>query len=79
MSVLYITEMQSTDVPNVGRKTSGLNASSKDSLAPRIVGADRLNDAIVVEFEDGVCATFPADLLRSLILQLDAPAVLTER
>ena len=36
---------------------------------PRIIHAERMEDGVIIEFEDGKCAVFPASLLNATIPQ----------
>jgi hypothetical protein len=40
--------------------------SSSDT---RIVSAERMNEGLIIEFEDGKCAFFPTALLREILPQ----------
>jgi hypothetical protein len=37
------------------------------SASPRIVYAERVGDDVIIEFDDGECALYPASLLLSIL------------
>lgn len=70
--------MQSPSTLNLRDGATGLEAKTGNSTPAHIVGADRLTHGIVVQFDDGICAMYPVELLRALIPQLDASAIQAE-
>lgn len=67
--------MRDKDTKGVSPQKAETKTSHLTDTNHRIVGADRFSHAIVIQFEDGICARFPARLLRSLVSQLDSSAV----
>lgn len=70
--------MRAKNTKGISPKRAENKTSHVTDTNHRIVGADRFSHAIVIQFEDGICARFPARLLRSLVSQLDASAVHTD-
>lgn len=66
------------DAVNVRPRTASKEEPNGKSTSPQIIGSDRFDHAIVVQFDDGICALFPATLLRSLIPRLAPSAIQAE-
>lgn len=54
-----------TDSQADSSRTYGMDVKSE----PRILAADRVANSLVIEFDDGKCALFPASLLHDTIPQ----------